>query len=495
VHEAGRFAGYGASRAFPTPAFWSDKGDGLQFVFHLHGFGPLATYAAGEHSSKGDAFWERVVQDWLDHHSEATEPAWHPYPTSMRIVAWSAALSSDLAWEERLRERVAVEIRRQTAFVSRSVEHDVGGNHVIENAAAIAIGAACTGDEGLHRRGLRLLEREVGRQFLGDGGHEERSSSYHRELAGRLRDIAELQRRVAGAAPAWLTDAAERAETWMAALTGPDGRLPPLNDAWAGPACEHRIATPVSDLRDTGLVVLRHDEDQLLFDVAPLCPPHLPPHAHADALSVQLWLDGVVVASDPGVLAYTGPDRAWFRSTPAHSTVAVDDQDQCVFWGDFRAGQLPTVRRSPVVRDGEAWVVTGEHDGYRRLDDPVVHRRSVAWWPGYGAVVLDHLRCRKPHAVLSSVHLDPVATEGVSAAAIRGLGAPMKRQSGRHAVTLGCEVPTARLEQRLVARPGETFGWSLLRGAAEVVDATPERVRLQDADRRIVSIRLPAPDS
>ena len=66
-----------------------------------------------------------------------------------------------------------------------------------------------------------------------------------------------------------------------------------------------------------------------------------PAHAHADALSFQLWADGRPVVVDPGMPTYdAGAERDWFRGTRAHSTVAIDG-DQFEPWGAFRSGPLP----------------------------------------------------------------------------------------------------------------------------------------------------------
>ena len=140
--------------------------------------------------------------------------------------------------------------------------------------------------------------------------------------------------------------------------------------------------------------VLRHGGDQAILDVGPLCPPHLPPHAHADALSFVLWADAMPLVSDPGSFTYAGPEREAFRSTAAHATLEVDGANQCDFWGAFRAAHLPRVRRLRLEHSPEATVVTAEHDGFRRLADPVMHRRTFCWLPGWGIVVADRLVCR-----------------------------------------------------------------------------------------------------
>jgi hypothetical protein len=82
----------------------------------------------------------------------------------------------------------------------------------------------------------------------------------------------------------------------------------------------------------------------LAFRCGPAAPSFLPAHAHADALSFQLWWQGRPVVVDPGTYTYEpGADRDWFRSTRAHSTVVVDGRNQFRLWGAFRSGPLPKV--------------------------------------------------------------------------------------------------------------------------------------------------------
>ena len=339
------------------------------------------------------------------------------------------------------------------------------------------------------RRWVRL-ERATALQILNDGGHEERSTSYQREVLADLEDVRTVVSRGGREVPGWLSDRIDRMEAWSATLAGPDGRLPMLNDAWEGTPVEQGARPPFSVLAETGYVVLRDEGDQLVFDAGALCPPYLPPHAHADALSVLLWLDGQPLIVDPGTFTYTGPDRNRFRSTRAHATVSVDDQDQCVFWGDFRAAGLPNVHRSGPWADGPLTLVSGWHDGYSRLDDSVVHERTVAWWPGNGVVVLDRLHCQWAHAVRSTLPCAP----GLEIGAERQLGPATVTLIGGGAVDvvateysprLGAKLPASALVHTHPAMaPGAVFGWGIFRDGGGVLSATGDQVVVEAAGQR-----------
>jgi uncharacterized heparinase superfamily protein len=482
-HVTRTFEAYGVSRRLGSPGFWTDARDGLLFLFHVHGFSPLAEYAASSRSDEGDAFWADVVDSWLDTNEPPSTPAWHPYPTSLRIVAWSAALSSIYGWPADLREKLAASILRQARYLRRVVEHDVGGNHVIKNATALAVAGGLFPSSGLLEVALRRLERETAAQVLADGGHEERTTSYHRLVMADLSDVRDVLTRIDHPVAAWLDDVLARMTAWASIMAGPDGRLPLLNDSWEGPAISHG-GPELSVLRESGYVVLRHGEDQLVFDCGPLCPRHLPAHAHADALSVVVWLDGVPVIIDRGSGSYTGTIRECSRSTRAHNTVEIGGEDQCVFFGDFRAARLPRVAEAGVEHHGEVTVVSSAHDGYRRLPVPAEHARSVVWWPQHGVVLLDRIFAAGRVSVRSALTLAPGAPRPEP---VGSLTTELHRQSVLWPV-FGREVQTDVVEIHGDVCGDVVFGWSLLRPGAEVLRCDRERVVLS---RRDVQIEVP----
>ncbi len=439
-------------------------------MFHLHGFRQLGAYSAGARSRGHDSFWAEIVESWLIAEARPSLPGWHPYPTSLRLIAWCSALGAIDGWSVSLRERLAAEIARQARYLRRAVEYDIGGNHVLKNATALVFAGVTVPGSRVLAFGLKLLERELQRQILSDGGHEERSTSYHREVSQDLAEVSELLSRAAIDVPDWLNDASLKTQNWTAALAGPDGRLPMLNDAWEGPPLNSaRDRHPhVTVLPDTGYVVLRHGDDQAVLDCGPLCPAHLPAHAHADALSFVLWLDGQLIVADPGSYTYTGADRAAFRSTAAHSTVEVDGQDQCVFWGDFRASYLPRVQAPRVRTCDGVTIVESSHDGYARQNDRIIHHRAFIWVPRGGIVIFDRVECAKPHTVCTRLPLSPlVDPSGIELAGVTvsplTTGENFRAERSRYSPFLGSERETSCFVDSRNIPPGEVFGWRLLR--------------------------------
>lgn len=123
----------------------------------------------------------------------------------------------------------------------------------------------------------------------------------------------------------------------------------------------------------------RGDHVSVVFDCGELGFKSIAAHGHADALSFTVRAFGSDVFVDPGTYDYFSYPawRTYFRSTRAHNTLVVDGFDQSVMLGPFLWGTRAHARCiawEPRIEGGK---VVGEHDGYTRLTDPVVHRRTL----------------------------------------------------------------------------------------------------------------------
>lgn len=372
--------------------------------------------AAARAGNPDDA--RRLVDAWVGANPPRPGDAWHPYALSTRAGNWVAALT---LVPELASPQLSESLWRQLRHLERNVEDDVLGNHLIRNARALVLGGAAFGAERLLRRGLDLLRRELPEQILPDGGHYERSPFYHLLV---LRDLIEVQ---AAAPQPWLAETIERMRAFAAAVQQPDGSPAPFNDCWHGLAPKLELPEPpqgLTVLRESGFAVVREGPLWLAFRCGPLAPDFLPPHAHADALSFQLWWRGEPVVVDPGTTTYEpGPQRDRERGTAAHATVQVDGRDQFELWGAFRSGPLPRVELHE-ARDGllEASV---RYRGIR-------HVRRLAW-EGRKVTVRDRVEGRGRHRVESRL----VWAAGRSLAEVETSGGePVAVERGEQAVSV-----------------------------------------------------------
>lgn len=189
-----------------------------------------------------------------------------------------------------------------------------------------------------------------------------------------------------------------------------------LTSAWLAAGAAHRGLRADGAPRDStyapagGLVVIRRGPQRITVDVGPLGYTALAAHGHADALALTLAVGGRALLDDPGTGSYYGhPEwREAFRSTRAHATVTVDDEDQSVIAGPFMWSEHAQVLVHEV--DLDAGVVDAEHDGYERLAQPVTHRRRLEAPTADGFVAVDVVRGDGTHRVAVSWPLAPDLT-------------------------------------------------------------------------------------
>jgi hypothetical protein len=134
------------------------------------------------------------------------------------------------------------------------------------------------------------------------------------------------------------------------------------------------------------------DDHHVIVDIGPIGCPVSGGHGHADLLSLQCSIFGEPCLVDAGTYSYTGDSqwRDFFRSTAAHSTVLVDGLSQSEPAGSFGWKRQPRVKLREWHSTPEFDFLDAEHDGYRTLPDPVIHRRRVIFVkPGYWIVVDD----------------------------------------------------------------------------------------------------------
>jgi uncharacterized heparinase superfamily protein len=434
---------------------WAPEGASRLWRFHLHYFEWAWSFAADP-----DARWARdafaeLWRSWTPSTRFGRGDAWSPYVVSLR--AWAlCGVHPSLVAGTPVDADVAAHLRLATAFLRRSLERDVGGNHLVKNLKALVGLGVFLGDAGLVRRSSGRLAEQIRVQVLADGGHYERSPSYHCQVLGDLIDVAGLLHS-AGLPPVdGLAAAVEGMRRWLGAMLLPDGDVPLFNDctlvgkermALLGPA--PRPPERLVVLQPSGYVVMRPGPRlHLVADVGPPCPPDLPAHAHADCLSFELAVDGARTIVDTGTSTYApGERRAYERSTRAHNTVDIDGADQSEVWGTFRVARRarPTLHRA--VDDGGAIEVTASHDGYTRLPGRPVHTRTWTATPGRVSI-LDRVDGTGTHRVAAHLHLDgPVSEERVPEGVVESA-----------AVTISCTGPTGGAVRVTSCELAEGFG-------------------------------------
>jgi len=166
--------------------------------------------------------------------------------------------------------------------------------------------------------------------------------------------------------------------------------------------------------QDSGYYLLQCEDGlgggriSVVFDCGPFGFGSIAAHAHADALSFTMRAFGEDVFVDPGTYDYFSYPRwrDYFRSTRAHNTIVIDGRDQSEMSGPFLWGAKAEARCAQWQPDRWGGRVVGEHYGYTRLAEPVVHRRTVVLDGRSGQItVRDEIRSGGSHDVALHFHL------------------------------------------------------------------------------------------
>lgn len=385
----GRFSFLGEERDLGDPPDWEQpEGDQL-WRYNLHYFEWAWRLATHHDRPWAKAAFGRLWRAWHHGTTFGRWDAWSPYVVSLRSWALCGLYASLVQGTEQ--EGAYLDgLALHAGFVRANLELDVGGNHLVKNLKALAGLGVFLDDDELVDVATRHLTRQLPIQVLADGGHFERSPSYHCQVLGDLIDIAGLLHATARPAPMTLDTAIADMRTWLGAMLLPDGDVPLFNDCTrVGPELlsllEPGPAPPdnqrLTVLQPSGYAVVRtaNGRIHLVADIGPPCPPELPAHAHADCLSFELAVDGQRLVVDSGTSTYrAGPRRDYERSTAAHNTVEIDGENQTEVWGAFRAARRATPRLEEATDEGpgQPVTITASHDGYERLPGAPRHRRT-----------------------------------------------------------------------------------------------------------------------
>src|SRR5690606_36002680 len=155
---------------------------------------------------------------------------------------------------------------------------------------------------------------------------------------------------------AFLQEKAAKMLAWLNSMTYRSGNIPHFNDSTDGIAFTTAqlskmasdvgaASTTAGPLTTSGYRKLQNDKLELLADIHGISPSYQPGHAHADSLSFVMEVGGKPCVVDMGISTYQiSPRRDYERSTKAHNTITVKDQDTAEVWSGFRVGRRPKVK-------------------------------------------------------------------------------------------------------------------------------------------------------
>lgn len=375
-----------------APALWR---------YNLHYF----DYILDETRSIADR--DHLIHEWVARNPLANTDAWAPYPISLRIVNWIDYLFRTES-KRPIPQEWLESLYLQALWLEKTVEYHILANHLMKNAVALFFAGAFFSGNDADRwlaLGRRLLDQEIEEQILDDGGHYEKSPMYHAIITQDMLDVSNLIFASGDVFPENLLKKMKSVSLsclgFLEDIVHPDGDVPLFNDSalaiapslmdlkiYSEEIFDHDDAKgknseeecKIIDKAHSGYYGFRNNGDYLLMDCGTVGPNYQPGHAHCDLLSYELSMDGRRVVVDSGVFGYANDElRAYVRSTAAHNTVRIDNEEQSEMWSAFRVGRRAEPLSAEIHRKANGgFVFEGSHDGYTHLPQRVIHARTIS---------------------------------------------------------------------------------------------------------------------
>ncbi|WP_198146045.1 alginate lyase family protein [Desulfonatronovibrio magnus] len=135
----------------------------------------------------------------------------------------------------------------------------------------------------------------------------------------------------------------------------------------------------------SGLAVIKDEVQakEVLFvgNATPLGLAPLYAHGHLDALSFTLSVNGMELLVDPGTYLYHGGGnwREYFRSTAAHNTIRLNQQELSRQTGDFMFGRPYRITENSLQEQGGRIIWSASHDAFLKNNPQAQVVRKVVW--------------------------------------------------------------------------------------------------------------------
>ncbi len=393
---------------------WKDENKSKLWRYNLHYFDYLPILANYFKNSGDKSSLNRIKQlldSWIKNNQPVRGDGWEPYPLSLRIVNWIKTiliLSGNIPNEEQIFKSLCF----QCSFLNKSVEYHLGGNHIVKNGKALVFGGVFFGREKWLKRGMAILEKGLKEQILNDGGHFERSPSYHGIVLEDYLDVVNIL----GGKKDW-SEQLEKMMSFLVNMSHNDNCPALFNDSSIhGQATTNSLQNYFFKLTATKLInssdIFNYPESgyygegsnqsKLIIDCGPFTAENLPAHGHCDILSLEFSYKGERMIVDSGNYDYEQSEmRNYCRSTKAHNTVAVGNYEQHELWSVFRAASLSKPNKCKVEYSDNIYSFSGSYSHY---SGDYSHFRQVLYCESIFLAIKDVIKSKKELPMTAFLH-------------------------------------------------------------------------------------------
>lgn len=418
--------------------FWPVQDNELRWQLHRHKwFMPMGLAYRTSGDEKYAVEWTKEYIDWIRKNpyvkiskdeyeitqdsqlkadAENARYAWRPLEVSHRLqdqcLQFQLFIDSPAFTPEFLTEFLVNYHRHADHIINN---YSKQGNHLLFEAQRMLYAGSFFPEfkeaETWRQSGVNILNEEIMKQVLPDGGQYELCPHYHLaaiEIFYKALQIADLNH-FRNEFPQTYMDKVEDMIMFYINVMYPDYTNPCFSDAkitkkntmlghfkkwtkvfpeneviryFATEGAEGKLPDYLSKgFEDTGYFVFRNGWGDDALQMVVKAGPAGEWHAQPDFGTFEMWYNGKCLFQDSGSYVYEGKDpeimewRRWFRASSHHNTLVMDDKD-------VEKVASRTLLWKP---DGDVHILVTEHPSYKDL----THRRSVFFVDGEYFVIVD----------------------------------------------------------------------------------------------------------
>ena len=363
-----------------------------EFAGRLHGFSWLRHIRAAK-SEEHDTIARRLTEEWLAGHGKRIRGiAWDPDTVAQRILAWlshSTVLlrNSDIGFYRRFLRSLTAHVR----YLEKTAHFSPDGEARLRVRIALAVSSVSIPSSSRKiKRAAQLLDAELDRQILGDGGHISRNPRAGLELLLDLLPLRQTYVNLGHDLPARLIPAIDRMYPALRFFRHLGGELALFNGATTTLANELMSVLRYDETAGKPFKALPHINYQrlavadtvILMDTGIPLSAEMSKTAHAGCLSFEMSSGKYRYIINSGTPRFAGDHyRQLARATAAHSTLTLNDTSSSRISKSTVSGPVfaDGVGVVPVERhesDEGAEGLTASHDGYIELFG-LIHERTI----------------------------------------------------------------------------------------------------------------------
>jgi uncharacterized heparinase superfamily protein len=355
---------------------WNHKNKPKLWIYHLHYFDFLGNFDR-ENGIK-------IIHKWIESNPQSLSSAgWEPYPISLRVVNWIKFIIKYSIYDKKIFDSLSL----QGYWLFKQREYRLLTNHLFKNIVALLYLGFLFNKKKWGNWALKEFKKQLEEQVTDEGYHFEFSPTYHALFVKDLLDIYNLiKNNTKGFYDDLLKELSEKIQKGLHWLDyfSEDKKYLPINDVnYEGCPLPSQLKNYASslgiqqDMSSNNKIskyypILESGDLKIMLYCAPINPAYNPAHSHADMLSILLWDNHNPILIDTGNYDYEESDeREYARSTFAHNTIVIDNENQCGLWKVFRIGSRGKLFDKKVTKD----FLQCSYSYYKKMG--IIHKRTI----------------------------------------------------------------------------------------------------------------------